>query len=231
MYPLQLGNAMKNSLPESAPEEPRGRKVLQVEVTPTISRISISAITTASIRRHRWKREGETSVWSCRIFCLLVSSAQQRPSDQERSQLILLHRAGWPRKLCKTNFLLTLWVVTFFCFLFFFSEKPQEGTVWWENNFCAENCSVKPNGVWCYCGHMCSAPFSSFCLVLSIKCMLCFNHHLKLGFVVQKELLTKWCLSNLRTPFNPVDGRIIDLFCFLSTHKFRDYCWACCAHK
>ncbi|XP_061926029.1 hyccin 2-like isoform X3 [Entelurus aequoreus] len=56
--PLLLGNAMKNSLPESAPNEPRGRKVLQVEVTPTISRISISAITTASIRRHRWKREG-----------------------------------------------------------------------------------------------------------------------------------------------------------------------------
>uniref|UniRef100_A0A3P8Q5Z1 Family with sequence similarity 126 member B n=1 Tax=Astatotilapia calliptera TaxID=8154 RepID=A0A3P8Q5Z1_ASTCA len=55
--PLLLGNAMKNSLPESAPDAPRGRKVLQVEVTPTIRRISISAITTASIRRHRWKRE------------------------------------------------------------------------------------------------------------------------------------------------------------------------------
>lgn len=55
--PLLLGNAMKNSLPERAPNEPRGRKVLQVEVTPTVSRISISAITTASIRRHRWKRE------------------------------------------------------------------------------------------------------------------------------------------------------------------------------
>ncbi|CAG09282.1 unnamed protein product, partial [Tetraodon nigroviridis] len=54
---LQLGNAMKNSLPDSPPDESRGRKVLQVEVTPTISRISISAITTASIRRHRWKRE------------------------------------------------------------------------------------------------------------------------------------------------------------------------------
>lgn len=61
MCRLQLGNAMKNSLPDSAPDEPRGRKVLQVEVTPTISRISISAITTASIRRHRWKREGKTA--------------------------------------------------------------------------------------------------------------------------------------------------------------------------
>ncbi|XP_060944077.1 hyccin 2-like isoform X1 [Limanda limanda] len=55
--PLLLGNAMKNSLPESAPNESQGRKVLEVEVTPTVSRISISAITTASIRRHRWKRE------------------------------------------------------------------------------------------------------------------------------------------------------------------------------
>ncbi|MEQ2209698.1 hypothetical protein XENOCAPTIV_002769 [Xenoophorus captivus] len=68
--PPQLGNAMKNSLPDSAPEAPRGRKVLQVEVTPTISRISISAITTASIRRHRWKREGLDIL--C-LFCPLLS--------------------------------------------------------------------------------------------------------------------------------------------------------------
>lgn len=61
---LQLGNAMKNSLPDSPPDESRGRTVLQVEVTPTISRISISAITTASIRRHRWKREGKATVGS-----------------------------------------------------------------------------------------------------------------------------------------------------------------------
>ena len=52
---------MKNSLPDSPPDASRGRKVLQVEVTPTISRISISAITTASIRRHRWKREGKAA--------------------------------------------------------------------------------------------------------------------------------------------------------------------------
>ena len=56
----QVGDAMRNSLPASAPDEPRARQVLQVEVTPTVRRISISAITTASIRRHRWKREGKT---------------------------------------------------------------------------------------------------------------------------------------------------------------------------
>ncbi|KAK6309469.1 hypothetical protein J4Q44_G00193500 [Coregonus suidteri] len=55
--PLLLGNAMKSSLPDNAPDETRGRTVLQVEVTPTVSRISRSAITAASIRRHRWKRE------------------------------------------------------------------------------------------------------------------------------------------------------------------------------
>uniref|UniRef100_A0A4W4H0C6 Family with sequence similarity 126 member B n=1 Tax=Electrophorus electricus TaxID=8005 RepID=A0A4W4H0C6_ELEEL len=54
--PLLLGNAMKSSLPDSAPEGSRGRKVLQVEITPTVSRISRSAITAASIRRLRWKR-------------------------------------------------------------------------------------------------------------------------------------------------------------------------------
>uniref|UniRef100_A0A8C5A2P8 Family with sequence similarity 126 member B n=1 Tax=Gadus morhua TaxID=8049 RepID=A0A8C5A2P8_GADMO len=57
--PLLVGDAMRNSLPASAPDEPRARQVLQVEVTPTVRRISISAITTASIRRHRWKREGK----------------------------------------------------------------------------------------------------------------------------------------------------------------------------
>lgn len=68
---------MKNSLPESAPDEPRGRKVLQVEVTPTISRISISAITTASIRRHRWKREGKTEALGAEGKGLLASKTQQ----------------------------------------------------------------------------------------------------------------------------------------------------------
>lgn len=52
---------MKNSLPDSAPDGSRGKKVLQVEVTPTVRRISRSAVTAASIRRLRWKREGKTA--------------------------------------------------------------------------------------------------------------------------------------------------------------------------
>ncbi|XP_051762365.1 protein FAM126B isoform X2 [Ctenopharyngodon idella] len=55
--PLLLGNAMKSSLPDSAPDGSQGKKILQVEVTPTISRISHCTITAASIRRLRWKRE------------------------------------------------------------------------------------------------------------------------------------------------------------------------------
>lgn len=50
---------MKNSLPFDAPDSSQeGQKVLKVEVTPTVPRISRTAITTASIRRHRWRREG-----------------------------------------------------------------------------------------------------------------------------------------------------------------------------
>ncbi|XP_017692809.1 PREDICTED: protein FAM126B isoform X3 [Lepidothrix coronata] len=56
--PLLVANAMKNSLPFDAPDASQeGQKVLKVEVTPTVPRISRSAITTASIRRHRWRRE------------------------------------------------------------------------------------------------------------------------------------------------------------------------------
>ncbi|XP_048342390.1 protein FAM126B isoform X2 [Sphaerodactylus townsendi] len=56
--PLLVANAMKNSLPFDAPDTSQGgQKVLKVEVTPTVPRVSRTAITTASIRRHRWRRE------------------------------------------------------------------------------------------------------------------------------------------------------------------------------
>ncbi|XP_077304759.1 hyccin 2 isoform X2 [Lithobates pipiens] len=56
--PLLVANAMKNSLLFDAPDSSQqGQKVLKVEVTPTVPRISRTAITTASIRRHRWRRE------------------------------------------------------------------------------------------------------------------------------------------------------------------------------
>ncbi|XP_039506146.1 protein FAM126B [Pimephales promelas] len=55
--PLLLGTAMKTSLPDSKPDGSQGKKILQVEETPTIRRISHCTITAASIRRLRWKRE------------------------------------------------------------------------------------------------------------------------------------------------------------------------------
>nr|XP_021558569.1 protein FAM126B isoform X2 [Neomonachus schauinslandi] len=61
--PLLVASAMKNSLPFDAPDSSQeGQKVLKVEVTPTVPRISRTAITTASIRRHRWRREGAEGV-------------------------------------------------------------------------------------------------------------------------------------------------------------------------
>lgn len=63
MHEFQVANAMKNSLPFDAPDSSQeGQKVLKVEVTPTVPRISRTAITTASIRRHRWRREGKYKI-------------------------------------------------------------------------------------------------------------------------------------------------------------------------
>lgn len=64
---------MKNSLPFDAPDASQeGQKVLRVEVTPTVPRISRTAITTASIRRHRWRREGELSLTTANtvLYCI-----------------------------------------------------------------------------------------------------------------------------------------------------------------
>ncbi|XP_041040527.1 hyccin isoform X1 [Carcharodon carcharias] len=55
--PLLVGNAIKNMLPfgalKSSKDAPRS---IQVEITPTSSRISRNAVTSLSIRGHRWKR-------------------------------------------------------------------------------------------------------------------------------------------------------------------------------
>ncbi|XP_030641554.1 protein FAM126B isoform X1 [Chanos chanos] len=79
--PLLLGNAMKNSLPDSAPDGSRGKKILQVEVTPTVSRISRTAITAASIRRLRWKREDCFDFTSDAEFKLTVNPSRHTPRD------------------------------------------------------------------------------------------------------------------------------------------------------
>ncbi|KAG2465090.1 HYCCI protein, partial [Polypterus senegalus] len=55
--PLLVGNAIKSSLPEGALKSNKeGARCIQVEITPTSSRISRNAVTSMSIRGHRWKR-------------------------------------------------------------------------------------------------------------------------------------------------------------------------------
>ncbi|CAM9337273.1 unnamed protein product [Lampetra fluviatilis] len=56
--PLLVGNAMKNSLRWDAPDSMDSKQqVIQVEVTPTLRRLSRNAVTSASIRRHRWRKD------------------------------------------------------------------------------------------------------------------------------------------------------------------------------
>ncbi|XP_020380892.2 hyccin isoform X1 [Rhincodon typus] len=61
--PLLVGNAIKNMLPfgalKSSKDAPRS---IEVEITPTSSRISRNAVTSLSIRGHRWKRNELTDL-------------------------------------------------------------------------------------------------------------------------------------------------------------------------
>lgn len=55
--PLLVANAIKASLPQAAIKGTKGgTKSIQVEIAPTSSRISRNAVTSMSIRGHRWKR-------------------------------------------------------------------------------------------------------------------------------------------------------------------------------
>ncbi|KAJ8273929.1 hypothetical protein GJAV_G00107040 [Gymnothorax javanicus] len=55
--PLLVGNAIKSSLRNAALRSNQdGPRCIQVEITPTASRISRNAVTSMSIRGHRWKR-------------------------------------------------------------------------------------------------------------------------------------------------------------------------------
>ncbi|MBZ3884577.1 Hyccin [Sciurus carolinensis] len=55
--PLLVANAIKASLPHGAMKSSKeGTRCIQVEITPTSSRISRNAVTSMSIRGHRWKR-------------------------------------------------------------------------------------------------------------------------------------------------------------------------------
>uniref|UniRef100_A0A8C0WLW7 Hyccin n=1 Tax=Castor canadensis TaxID=51338 RepID=A0A8C0WLW7_CASCN len=61
--PLLVANAIKASLPRGALKSSKeGTRCIQVEITPTSSRISRNAVTSMSIRGHRWKRHGNTEL-------------------------------------------------------------------------------------------------------------------------------------------------------------------------
>ncbi|XP_067299073.1 hyccin 2 isoform X2 [Pseudorasbora parva] len=79
--PLLLGNAMKSSLPGSAPAGSQGKKLLQVEVESSIRRLSHCAITAASIRRLRWKREDCFDFSSDAEFSLTTRPSRHAPWD------------------------------------------------------------------------------------------------------------------------------------------------------
>uniref|UniRef100_A0A8C9ZZ40 Hyccin PI4KA lipid kinase complex subunit 1 n=1 Tax=Sander lucioperca TaxID=283035 RepID=A0A8C9ZZ40_SANLU len=59
---LLVGNAIKSSLHGAAlkSNNKEGARSIQVEITPTSSRISRNAVTSLSIRGHRWKRHGKS---------------------------------------------------------------------------------------------------------------------------------------------------------------------------
>ncbi|XP_051871344.1 hyccin isoform X1 [Pristis pectinata] len=61
--PLLVGNAIKSTLPPSALKSSKDApRCIQVEITPTSSRISRNAVTSLSIRGHRWKRNEATDL-------------------------------------------------------------------------------------------------------------------------------------------------------------------------
>ncbi|KAE8596478.1 hypothetical protein XENTR_v10016122 [Xenopus tropicalis] len=67
--PLLLANAIKASLPQGALKgNKEGSRCIQVEITPTSSRISRNAVTSMSIRGHRWKRHGEWQIYTFHLF-------------------------------------------------------------------------------------------------------------------------------------------------------------------
>ncbi|OCT74084.1 hypothetical protein XELAEV_18033048mg [Xenopus laevis] len=64
--PLLLANAIKASLPRGALKGNKdgSSRCIQVEITPTSSRISRNAVTSLSIRGHRWKRHDSADLTS-----------------------------------------------------------------------------------------------------------------------------------------------------------------------
>ncbi|XP_078519692.1 hyccin isoform X5 [Lissotriton helveticus] len=86
--PLLVANAIKASLPQGALKSTKdGTRCIQVEITPTSSRISRNAVTSMSIRGHRWKRheQPENSVESSELGNLIIPEISVTNVSVERT--------------------------------------------------------------------------------------------------------------------------------------------------
>ncbi|KAG7245017.1 hypothetical protein INR49_023583 [Caranx melampygus] len=87
-----VGNAIKSSLHGAAlkSNNKEGARSIQVEITPTSSRISRNAVTSLSIRGHRWKRHGETHTRKKLAGCVsgerMPNGDSLRPRSDGRNQ-------------------------------------------------------------------------------------------------------------------------------------------------
>uniref|UniRef100_A0A672YDT5 Family with sequence similarity 126 member A n=1 Tax=Sphaeramia orbicularis TaxID=375764 RepID=A0A672YDT5_9TELE len=98
---LLVGNAIKSSLHGAALKSntKEGARSIQVEITPTSSRISRNAVTSLSIRGHRWKRHGEshkkasvgveTLLWTPKKNISSVNTVIQYPCQRREQDLDL----------------------------------------------------------------------------------------------------------------------------------------------
>uniref|UniRef100_A0A8C7D4M0 Hyccin PI4KA lipid kinase complex subunit 1 n=1 Tax=Oncorhynchus kisutch TaxID=8019 RepID=A0A8C7D4M0_ONCKI len=94
LYPeaLLVGNAIKSSqqcaaLKSGASKE--GARSIQVEITPTSSRISRNAVTSLSIRGHRWKRHGKALTSFAAVLGLICTfHTKVRSSLGDRMHLL-----------------------------------------------------------------------------------------------------------------------------------------------
>ncbi|KAM4688498.1 hyccin isoform 3-T3 [Discoglossus pictus] len=95
--PLLVANAIKASLPQgSIKTNKEGTKCIQVEITPSSSRISRNAVTSMSIRGHRWKRheqpdtDNESSDFANLVIpeISVTSVSGERPGNGERGRTL-----------------------------------------------------------------------------------------------------------------------------------------------
>lgn len=85
---VQVCNAIKSSQHGGALKSHKeGSRRIHVEITPTSSRISRNAVTSLSIRGHRWKRHGERRAGG--VACVVAPGATRSECFGSSSYFIL----------------------------------------------------------------------------------------------------------------------------------------------